>query len=75
MVLADPEQTRLRVMAKQALAVPSALALWQASKAKPQLSDDAALANRKQRLLDVLKACGAIISDLARNYSGAACSR
>jgi succinoglycan biosynthesis protein ExoV len=55
MVLADPEQTRLRVMAKQALAVPSALALWQASKAKPQLSDDAALANRKQRLLDVLE--------------------
>ncbi|MFS8053397.1 polysaccharide pyruvyl transferase family protein [Rhizobium sp. BR 317] len=53
-VLADPEQTRLRVMAKQALAVPSALALWQASKAKPQLSADAALAGRKQRLFDVL---------------------
>ncbi|MDL2406070.1 polysaccharide pyruvyl transferase family protein [Rhizobium calliandrae] len=55
MVLADPEQTRLRVMAKQALAVPSALGLWQASKAKPQLSADATLANRKQRLWDVLE--------------------
>jgi succinoglycan biosynthesis protein ExoV len=54
-VLADPQQTRLRAMAKQALAVPSALALWQASKAKPQLSADAALANRKQRLFDVLE--------------------
>ncbi|MDK4740200.1 polysaccharide pyruvyl transferase family protein [Rhizobium sp. LEGMi198b] len=54
-VLADPEQTRLRVMAKQALAVPSALALWQASKAKPQLSADSALASRKQRLFDVIE--------------------
>ncbi|AVA25217.1 polysaccharide pyruvyl transferase family protein [Rhizobium sp. NXC24] len=55
MVLADPEQTRLRVIAKQALAVPSALALWQASKAKPQLSADAALASRKQRFFDVIE--------------------
>ncbi|MEF0940956.1 polysaccharide pyruvyl transferase family protein [Rhizobium sp. BR 362] len=54
-VLVDPQQTRLRTMAKQALAVPSALALWQASKAKPQLSADAALANRKQRLFEVIE--------------------
>lgn len=53
-MLADPEQTTLRVMAKQALAMPSALALWQASKAKPQLSKDAALASCKERLLTVI---------------------
>lgn len=53
-MLADPEQTTLRVMAKQALAMPSALALWQASKAKPQLSKDAALASSKERLLTVI---------------------
>ncbi|MQB41364.1 polysaccharide pyruvyl transferase family protein [Rhizobium sp. ICMP 5592] len=54
-VLADPQQTTLRVMAKQALAVPSALALWQASKAKPQLSTDAALAGRKERFMSVIE--------------------
>lgn len=54
-MLADPEQTTLRVMAKQALAVPSALALWQASKAKPQLSKDSALAACKERLLNVIE--------------------
>jgi succinoglycan biosynthesis protein ExoV len=54
-LLADPEQTPLRVMAKQALAMPSALALWQASKAKPQLSKDSALASCKERLLDVIE--------------------
>ena len=53
-MLADPEQTTLRVMAKQALAAPSALALWQASKAKPQLSKDGALASCKERLLRVI---------------------
>ncbi len=54
-LLADPEQTTLRVMAKQALAMPSALALWQASKAKPQLSKDSALASCKERLLNVIE--------------------
>jgi succinoglycan biosynthesis protein ExoV len=53
-LVADPKQTSLRVMAKQALAVPSTLALWQASKAKPQLSADSVLASRKQQLLDVI---------------------
>lgn len=54
-VLADPQQTTLRVMAKQALAVPSALALWQASKVKPQLSSDAALAGCKERFMTVIE--------------------
>jgi succinoglycan biosynthesis protein ExoV len=53
-VLAEPRQTALRGMAKQALAVPSALALWQAARAKPQLSLDSALAGRKQQFLDVI---------------------
>ncbi|MGO4566723.1 polysaccharide pyruvyl transferase family protein [Rhizobium sp. 2YAF20] len=52
--IAEPRQTSLRVMAKQALAAPSALALWQAAKAKPQLSDGAVLARRKQQLFDVM---------------------
>ncbi|MBB3610093.1 polysaccharide pyruvyl transferase family protein [Rhizobium sp. BK602] len=60
-VVADPEQTTLRVMAKQALAVPSALALWQASKGKPQLSSDAALAARKERFM-------AVIDGVRRDY-------
>ena len=53
-LLADPEQTPLRSMAKQALAMPSTLALWQASKAKPQLSKDGALAACKERLMEVI---------------------
>lgn len=53
-LVAEPRQTSLRVMAKQALAAPSTLALWQASKAKPQLSADSVLASRKQQLLDVI---------------------
>jgi succinoglycan biosynthesis protein ExoV len=52
--VADPRQTSLRVMAKQALAAPSALALWQASKATPQLSADSVLASRKQQFLEVV---------------------
>lgn len=55
LALADPKQTSLRGIAKQALAVPSALALWQASKAKPQLSDGKVLESRKQRLQEVLE--------------------
>ena len=54
-MVADPEQTTLRVMAKQALAVPSALALWQASKAKPQLSKDGTFASCKERLLNAIE--------------------
>jgi len=49
-----PRQTGLRVAAKQAFAMPSILALWQASRAEPQLSEDAVLAERKARLLAVL---------------------
>lgn len=50
----ERRQTTLRGAAKQALALPSALALWQASRAEPQLSGDAALADRKARLLAVM---------------------
>lgn len=45
----------LRSAAKQMLAAPSALALWQASRAEPQLSADAALAERKDRFVAVLE--------------------
>lgn len=50
----DVRQTSLRVAAKQTLALPSALSLWQASRAEPRLSSDARLAERKERLLDVM---------------------
>ncbi|MEZ2128508.1 MULTISPECIES: polysaccharide pyruvyl transferase family protein [unclassified Sinorhizobium] len=63
LVATEPRQTSLRVMAKQALAVPSALALWQASKARPQLSADATLALRKERFLEV-------IAGVRRDYFG-----
>jgi succinoglycan biosynthesis protein ExoV len=52
--IAEPRQTSLRLMAKQALATPSALALWQAKRSKPQLSADSVLASRKQQLLEVI---------------------
>jgi succinoglycan biosynthesis protein ExoV len=47
-------QSTLRTMAKQVLAAPSTLALWQARKAAPQLSADAVLAERKERFREVL---------------------
>ncbi|MNL84592.1 hypothetical protein D3C87_2126060 [compost metagenome] len=50
----EPRQTKLRIVAKQALAMPSTFALWQASRAEPQLSADAVLAERKARLLAVM---------------------
>jgi succinoglycan biosynthesis protein ExoV len=46
----------IRLAAKQVLAAPSALVLWQASRAEPQLSADARLAERKARLYGVLEA-------------------
>lgn len=51
---AAPRQTPLRLIAKQALATPSAIGLWQASKATPQLSADSVLESRKQQLLEVI---------------------
>lgn len=54
-------QTKLRGAAKQALALPSVLALWQASRAEPQLSVDQVLADRKARLL-------AVMDDVRRDY-------
>ncbi|MCG7504187.1 polysaccharide pyruvyl transferase family protein [Mesorhizobium retamae] len=50
----DPPPSRLRSVAKQALAAPSILALWQARKAKPQLSSEARLMDRKDRFREVL---------------------
>jgi succinoglycan biosynthesis protein ExoV len=50
----DPRQTSLRLMAKQLLAAPSALALWQARRSTPQLSADATFARRKERFHEVL---------------------
>lgn len=53
-LLAEPRQSSLRGIAKQALAAPSTLALWQASKATPQLSADSVLSSRKQQLLEAI---------------------
>lgn len=50
----DPPPSMLRSVAKQALAAPSILALWQARKAKPQLSREARLMDRKDRFREVL---------------------
>ena len=41
-------------MAKQALAAPSILALWQASRAEPRLSPDTVLNAKKAAFRDVL---------------------
>jgi succinoglycan biosynthesis protein ExoV len=49
-----PSQTGLRGMAKQALAAPSILALWQASRAEPRLSPDVRLDARKSAFREVL---------------------
>lgn len=50
----DPAPSMLRGLSKQALAAPATLALWQASKASPQLSADTVLSERKDRFRDVL---------------------
>jgi succinoglycan biosynthesis protein ExoV len=55
------QQSGLRLAAKQMLAAPSTLALWQASRAAPQLSADARLGERKERLYKVLE-------DVRRDY-------
>ncbi len=49
-----PSQTGLRGMAKQALATPSILALWQASRAEPRLSPDDMLEAKKAAFREVL---------------------
>ena len=50
----EPRQSTVRTMAKQMLAAPSAMALWQAKRATPQLSSDTVLARRKERFLEVI---------------------
>jgi succinoglycan biosynthesis protein ExoV len=50
----EPRQSTVRTMAKQVLAAPSAMALWQAKRATPQLSSDTVLARRKERFLEVI---------------------
>ncbi len=54
MTRSAPSQTGLRGMAKQALAAPSILALWQASRTEPHLSPDGALETKKQMFRDVI---------------------
>ena len=54
MTRSDPHPSALRSVAKQLLAAPSILELRQAGKAQPQLSADDALAERKERLREVL---------------------
>lgn len=49
------EQRALRKLAKQVLAAPSTLALWQASRAEPRLSPDGRLEERKERFQAVLE--------------------
>ena len=56
-----PSQTGLRGMAKHLLAAPSILALWQASRAEPQLSPDDALERQKGRFR-------AVIEGIRRDY-------
>ncbi len=48
-------QRPLRKLAKQVLAAPSILALWQASRAEPRLSPDGRLEERKERFQAVLE--------------------
>jgi succinoglycan biosynthesis protein ExoV len=48
-------QAGLRGMAKQVLAAPSILALWQASRTEPQLSPQSTLEESKQRFRTVLE--------------------
>ncbi|WP_144222876.1 polysaccharide pyruvyl transferase family protein [Mesorhizobium amorphae] len=50
----EPPPSMLRSVAKQVLAAPSTLALWQARKARPQLSSDAMLSEKKDRFREVL---------------------
>lgn len=52
----DPHPSALRSAAKQVLAAPATLALWQARRARPQLSADHVLAERKDRFREVLAA-------------------
>ncbi|TCV73671.1 succinoglycan biosynthesis protein ExoV [Neorhizobium sp. R1-B] len=49
-----PPQNGLRGVAKQFLAAPSVLALWQASRAEPRLSPDSVLEEKKQKFRTVL---------------------
>lgn len=49
-----PHPSTLRSVAKQVLAAPSTLALWQARRSEPQLSADSILAERKDRFREVL---------------------
>ncbi|NWJ24236.1 polysaccharide pyruvyl transferase family protein [Rhizobium sp. RM] len=55
LVREQPAQKPLRKLAKQVLAAPSTLALWQASRAEPRLSPDGRLEERKERFAAVLE--------------------
>jgi succinoglycan biosynthesis protein ExoV len=62
-VLVRPQagQNSLKHLAKQVLAAPSTLALWQASRAEPRLSPDGRLEERKDRF-------SAVIETIRRDY-------
>ena len=55
-VASPPRPSGLRNAAKQVLAAPSTLALWQAGRSEPQLSADQRLNDRKSQLYGVLEA-------------------
>ncbi|WHA42771.1 polysaccharide pyruvyl transferase family protein [Agrobacterium larrymoorei] len=55
LVRAEQQGPSLRKLAKQVLAAPSSLALWQASRAEPRLSPDGRLEERKERFQAVLE--------------------
>ncbi|MDE1157508.1 MAG: polysaccharide pyruvyl transferase family protein [Neorhizobium sp.] len=61
MTRTQPSQTGLRGIAKQVLASPSILALWQAGRAEPQLSPDGRLEERKAQFR-------AVIDGIRRDY-------
>jgi len=60
-LVAKARPAGLRLAAKQVLAAPSTLALWQAARAEPQLSTNARLSDRKARLY-------AVLEDVRRDY-------
>lgn len=51
----EKRESGLRLLAKRVLATPSSIALWQASRANPQLSADSRLSERKSRFMSVIE--------------------
>lgn len=49
-----PHAVSPRMVARRLLATPAMLGLWRASRARPRLSDDSVLAERKERLWEIV---------------------